>query len=98
MLNSKKAVLTRASSSTAKSHNDEVKRGFSHPKTLIGNEYKLFQLKESKYIWIRDSFTIEYPTGSGKEMNLREIAMDLCDRLIKLFMPRADGSRAPPPR
>jgi hypothetical protein len=40
-----------------------------------------------------DSFTIEYPTGSGKMATLREIAIDLCDRLISLFLPDKDGYR-----
>ena len=40
-----------------------------------------------------DTFTIEYPTGSGRMANLREIAIDLCDRLISLFVPGEDGYR-----
>lgn len=40
-----------------------------------------------------DSFTIEYPTGSGKMATLREIAIDLCDRLISLFLPDENGYR-----
>ncbi|MGD9420251.1 MAG: MGH1-like glycoside hydrolase domain-containing protein [Verrucomicrobiota bacterium JB025] len=47
-----------------------------------------------KYHWFHgDSFKVEYPTGSGKEVPLREVAMDLCDRLIALFMPDKDGRR-----
>ena len=40
-----------------------------------------------------DAFTIEYPTGSGREATLREVAIDLCDRLISLFVPKKDGYR-----
>ena len=40
-----------------------------------------------------DSFKIEYPTGSGHEATLREIAIDLCDRLISLFLPDDEGYR-----
>ena len=40
-----------------------------------------------------DTFKIEYPTGSGKLHTLREIAIDLCDRLIALFLPDKDGYR-----
>jgi hypothetical protein len=40
-----------------------------------------------------DSFTIEYPTGSGKMATLGEIALDLCDRLIALFVPDEAGYR-----
>lgn len=40
-----------------------------------------------------DTFKIEYPTGSGNLATLREIAIDLCDRLISLFLPNEDGYR-----
>ncbi len=40
-----------------------------------------------------DTFTIEYPTGSGKLVTLREIAVDLCERLISLFLPNEKGYR-----
>ncbi len=39
------------------------------------------------------SFKIEYPTGSGNLANLREIAIDLCDKLISLFLPNKEGYR-----
>jgi len=41
-----------------------------------------------------DSFKIEYPTGSGKEMDLYDIAMEIANRLINLFVPDARGERA----
>jgi len=40
-----------------------------------------------------DTFTIEHPTGSGKMATLREIALDLCDRLVSLFVPDEAGYR-----
>ena len=40
-----------------------------------------------------DTFKIEYPTGSGHLATLREVAIDLCDRLISLFLPNAEGHR-----
>jgi hypothetical protein len=40
-----------------------------------------------------DTFKIEYPTGSGNLATLREIAIDLCDRLISLFLPDKNGHR-----
>ena len=55
--------------------------------------FVLIEALERYHYFYGDDFTIEYPTGSGKEMTLREIAIDLCDRLIKLFMPRPEGSR-----
>ncbi|MEY5026596.1 MAG: hypothetical protein RLZZ244_2124 [Verrucomicrobiota bacterium] len=40
-----------------------------------------------------ESFTVEYPTGSGNMATLREVAVDLCDRLIALFLPDENGYR-----
>jgi hypothetical protein len=37
--------------------------------------------------------TIEYPTGSGRQLPLGEIAEDLEDRLISIFVPGPDGHR-----
>lgn len=38
-----------------------------------------------------DNFKIEYPTGSGVEKPLREIAIDICSRLISIFEPDDEG-------
>ncbi|HEX3540017.1 MAG TPA: hypothetical protein VHT75_06180 [Acidimicrobiales bacterium] len=38
-------------------------------------------------------FTIEYPTGSGQQKNLDEVADDLARRLVSLFLPGPDGTR-----
>ena len=38
-------------------------------------------------------FTLEYPTGSGRHASLREIADDLSNRLISIWLPDADGHR-----
>jgi mannosylglycerate hydrolase MGH1-like protein len=43
--------------------------------------------------FFRDELTFEYPTGSGRELPLKEIADDLSDRLIALFTRGADGRR-----
>jgi Glycosyl hydrolase family 63 C-terminal domain len=37
--------------------------------------------------------TFEFPTGSGKQLTLREIAGDLADRLIGIWLPDSDGRR-----
>jgi hypothetical protein len=55
--------------------------------------FVLIEALERYHYFYGDDFTIEYPTGSGEQMTLREISIDLCERLIKLFMPRPDGSR-----
>jgi len=38
-------------------------------------------------------FTIEYPTGSGRQLTLREVAGDLTDRLVGIWLPGPDGRR-----
>lgn len=40
-----------------------------------------------------DQFTIEYPTGSGDELPLRDIAMHLSERLIGIFLRDENGVR-----
>jgi hypothetical protein len=39
------------------------------------------------------AMTVEYPTGSGHQLPLGQIAEDLQDRLISLFVPGPDGRR-----
>ena len=38
-------------------------------------------------------FTVEYPTGSGRRCTLREVAGDLADRLVSIWLPGPDGRR-----
>jgi hypothetical protein len=40
-----------------------------------------------------ESFTIEYPTGSGEQRTFQYVAQDLSDRLISIWLPDADGRR-----
>jgi hypothetical protein len=40
-----------------------------------------------------DDFLVEHPTGSGEKRTLWEIADDLSLRLIRIFLPGADGRR-----
>jgi hypothetical protein len=40
-----------------------------------------------------DDFTVEYPTGSGRQRTLRECARDLQHRLVSTFLPGPDGRR-----
>ncbi len=40
-----------------------------------------------------EDFKVEHPTGSGRMRTLAEIADDLGDRLISLFLPDANGKR-----
>ena len=45
------------------------------------------------YLYYGDSFTIECPTGSGKQMNLHEVAEEIGRRLFKIFLRDEKGNR-----
>ncbi len=40
-----------------------------------------------------DTLTAEFPTGSGRRLNLAQIADELTKRLTALFLPAPDGRR-----
>ncbi len=40
-----------------------------------------------------DSLTVEYPTGSGRQLTLGEVAADLSSRLASIFLPGPEGAR-----
>ena len=47
-------------------------------------------------IWQRflgDDYTLEYPTGSGEQHTFGEVAQDLADRLVSIWLPDANGHR-----
>jgi hypothetical protein len=45
------------------------------------------------YTYYGDEFTIECPTGSGRMMNLFEVAKEISDRLVGIFLRDAQGRR-----
>jgi hypothetical protein len=45
------------------------------------------------YAYYGDAFKIECPTGSGKMMNLFEVAKEISDRLARIFLRDASGRR-----
>jgi hypothetical protein len=45
------------------------------------------------YLYYGDNFTIECPTGSGRMMNLFEVAKEISDRLAGIFLRDAQGRR-----
>ncbi len=45
------------------------------------------------YMYYGDNFKIECPTGSGKLMNLFEVAREISDRLTRIFLRDGDGRR-----
>jgi hypothetical protein len=40
-----------------------------------------------------DGYTIEYPRGSGRQRTLREVSIDLAERLVGIFLPDERGRR-----
>ena len=46
------------------------------------------------YLYYGDNFKIECPTGSGKMMNLFQVAKEISDRLSRIFL-RDDRGRRP---
>ncbi len=47
----------------------------------------------SYYSFFGDGVKVEFPTGSGKEMNLYEIAREISGRLINIFLKDKQGRR-----
>lgn len=55
--------------------------------------YLLIESLQKFHYYFGDSFQLECPTGSGKFMNLWEVASELSQRLTKIFMPDSCGDR-----
>jgi hypothetical protein len=55
--------------------------------------YLIIEALERYHYFYQDDFTIEFPTGSGRLMNLQQIADELSRRLCKIFQPGPDGKR-----
>jgi hypothetical protein len=63
--------------------------------------YILIQSLYRFHNYYGDDFKVECPTGSGQELTLKEVADELSRRLIRLFLPDAEGRRpalGPDPR
>jgi len=56
--------------------------------------YLMVTVLERYHRFFGDEFTIEYPTGSGRQLHLGQVAADLQDRLISIFTNDPDGRRA----
>jgi hypothetical protein len=55
--------------------------------------YILIEALQRYHLFYGDTFTMEFPTGSGRRMNLEKIARELAGRLVSLFMPDPHGQR-----
>ena len=53
--------------------------------------YMIIQSLRKYYSFYGDTYQYEFPTGSGKKLNLKEIANELTKRLVKLFEANAEG-------
>jgi hypothetical protein len=45
------------------------------------------------HLYYGDAFTVECPTGSGRQMNLFQVAEEICRRLANIFLKDASGHR-----
>ena len=55
--------------------------------------YLLIESLQQFHHYYGDDFQVECPTGSGRFMHLKEIANELSNRLIKLWLPGENGER-----
>jgi hypothetical protein len=55
--------------------------------------FLLIEALQNFHFYYGDSFRVEFPTGSGTELTLWEIATNLSERLIALFKTDASGRR-----
>ena len=45
------------------------------------------------YLYYGNDFTVECPTGSGRRMNLYQVAEEIAGRLASIFLKGLDGRR-----
>jgi hypothetical protein len=55
--------------------------------------YLIIEALERYHHFYGDGLKVEYPTGSGRQMNLRQVADELAGRLCRLFHPEPVGLR-----
>ena len=55
--------------------------------------YLLIEALERYYHFFRNTLLVEFPTGSGRTLNLKQVADELSSRLCKIFLPGPDGQR-----
>src|SRR4029077_21091178 len=55
--------------------------------------FLILEALERYHHFYGDGFQVECPTGSGRMMNLRQVALELSSRLAGIFLPDAGGRR-----
>jgi len=56
--------------------------------------YLLIDSLRTFHRFFGDEFRVEYPTGTGQDCTLNQVADDLCQRLTNIFLKNGDGKRA----
>ena len=77
-------------------YEDTASKFFNHFVAIADamNNYLLVESLERYHHFYGDSLKVECPTGSGRMMNLKEVAAEITARLCRLFIPDSSG-RAP---
>ncbi len=55
--------------------------------------YLIIESLQKFHYYLGDDFKVDFPTGSGKEMNLWEVAQELSKRLTLIFLKDDSGKR-----
>ena len=55
--------------------------------------YLIIEALQSFHQYLGDDFKVECPTGSGKQLNLLEVAIELSQRLTRIFLQDESGHR-----
>jgi hypothetical protein len=55
--------------------------------------YLLVEALERYHYFYGDDFQVEFPTGSGQRLNLKQVAAELAARLTRIFLPDENGRR-----
>jgi hypothetical protein len=55
--------------------------------------YLIIEALQKYHLYYGDGLKVECPTGSGRMLTLRQVAAELSERLTRLFLRRADGTR-----
>ncbi|GAO42513.1 MGH1-like glycoside hydrolase domain-containing protein [Flavihumibacter petaseus] len=53
--------------------------------------YLIIHAIRKYYTYYGDAYTVEFPTGSGKQLTLKQVANELTRRLLKIFSVNGDG-------
>lgn len=60
---------------------------------LVSHYFLLIESLQRFYMYCGDNLNIEFPKGSGEELNLLKVAEKIQHRLIKIFQLNEDGER-----